>query len=53
MSESPTPRAQPWYCPYCGEQELRPGGEERMWHCLICDRRFELSFLGLSDEVRS
>jgi hypothetical protein len=45
MSE-PTPRAQPFYCPYCGEEDLRPGAATG-WHCLVCDRRFELTFLGL------
>jgi ribosomal protein L37AE/L43A len=49
MSE-PTPRAQPFYCPYCGEQDLRPGATAG-WHCHVCDRRFELSFLGLGDDA--
>jgi ribosomal protein L37AE/L43A len=52
MSE-PTPRAQPFYCPYCGEQDLRPGATGG-WHCRVCDRRFELTFSGLgSDEERA
>jgi ribosomal protein L37AE/L43A len=41
-------RAAPFYCPYCGEEELRPI-EPGKWHCPSCDRRFELKFLGLGD----
>ena len=43
-----TPRAQPFFCPYCGEQELRPSATTG-WHCPTCDRHFELSFIGLGD----
>jgi DNA-directed RNA polymerase subunit RPC12/RpoP len=43
-----TGRAQPFNCPYCGEEELRPGEEERQYVCLACNRRFELKFLGLT-----
>jgi hypothetical protein len=43
-----TPRAQPFFCPYCGEQELRPSAASG-WHCRSCDRRFELSFEGLGE----
>jgi ribosomal protein L37AE/L43A len=42
----PTPRVQPFFCPYCGEQDLRQAGRAA-WHCRVCDRRFELGFLGL------
>jgi DNA-directed RNA polymerase subunit RPC12/RpoP len=41
-------RAQPFNCPYCGEEDLRPGEEERQYVCLACTRRFELKFLGLT-----
>lgn len=44
MSDA-TPRVQPFYCPYCGEQDLRPA-ETSGFRCLVCDRRFELAFLG-------
>lgn len=50
----PTPRAQPFFCPYCGEQDLRPAATAG-WHCRTCDRRFELGFVGLGsgpDEAR-
>jgi ribosomal protein L37AE/L43A len=45
---SGTPRAVPFYCPFCGEQELRPA-EPAGWHCTVCDRRFELTFEGLGE----
>lgn len=40
-------RAQPFYCPYCGEQEFRPVGTGAEQHCECCDRRFTVRFLGL------
>jgi len=41
-------RAQPFLCPYCGEEDLRPAGEAPTeYHCRSCDRRFDLRFLGL------
>jgi ribosomal protein L37AE/L43A len=43
-----TPRAQPFFCPYCGEQDLRPSAISG-WHCRVCDRRFELTFRGMGD----
>ncbi len=43
---SPTPRVVPFFCPYCGEQDLRPG-EGSGWRCRVCDRLFELTYLGL------
>jgi tRNA(Ile2) C34 agmatinyltransferase TiaS len=45
---SDTPRAVPFYCPYCGEQALRPG-EDVGWRCRTCDRRFDLTFFGVGD----
>jgi DNA-directed RNA polymerase subunit RPC12/RpoP len=41
-------RAQPFHCPYCGEEDLRPAEEERQYVCLACTRKFELKFLGLT-----
>ena len=38
---SVTPRAVPFYCPFCGEQELRPG-DPSGWRCEVCERSFEL-----------
>jgi hypothetical protein len=37
-------RATPFYCPYCGEQDLRPAAEERTWHCRTCERLWKLEF---------
>jgi hypothetical protein len=45
-----TPRAVPFYCPFCGEQDLRPddaGG----WRCLVCERRFVLTVTGVGDPI--
>jgi transposase-like protein len=41
-------RAAPFYCPYCGEQELEPFGERSGYVCNSCDRSFELKFIGLA-----
>ncbi|MFD5970710.1 hypothetical protein ACFWGR_31545 [Streptomyces sp. NPDC060311] len=53
-------RAAPFYCPYCGDEDLRPGeqgwGSSRasaaergggVWECGACNRAFQLRFLGL------
>ncbi|WP_274912680.1 hypothetical protein [Streptomyces sp. WZ-12] len=54
-------RAAPFYCPYCGDEDLRPseggsgsplaerGREPRggAWECRACSRGFRLAFLGL------
>ncbi|CAG7653935.1 eL43 family ribosomal protein [Actinacidiphila bryophytorum] len=41
-------RAAPFYCPYCGDEDLRPSEEARgAWECRACSRAFQLSFLGL------
>ncbi|HUR13191.1 MAG TPA: hypothetical protein VM097_01730 [Mycobacteriales bacterium] len=44
-----TERAAPQYCPYCGEDTLRPWGElteHARWHCESCLRVFEIRFQG-------
>ena len=41
---SATPRAVPFYCPFCGEQALRPA-DPAGWRCESCARVFELSLL--------
>jgi transposase-like protein len=44
----PTRRAQPFYCPYCGEEDFVPfEGEPGRYYCNSCNRHFKLSFLGL------
>ncbi|MEV8549109.1 hypothetical protein AB0L04_04610 [Streptomyces glaucescens] len=42
-------RAAPFYCPYCGDEDLRPSEEEGhgAWECAACNRAFRLKFLGL------
>ena len=38
-------RQVPFYCPYCGEEELRPSGADAgAWECLACARGFQLKF---------
>jgi ribosomal protein L37AE/L43A len=41
-------RVSPHYCPYCGEEDLRPHGETHgTWECRACTRVFTLKFVGL------
>ncbi|MFE0387026.1 hypothetical protein ACFW1F_23525 [Streptomyces bungoensis] len=44
-------RAAPFYCPYCGDEDLRPSeaadGGHGAWECGACNRAFRLKFLGL------
>ena len=41
-------RTAPYYCPYCGDEELRPHGVGHgEWECRSCRRAFALSFRGL------
>jgi len=50
--ESPTPRVQPFYCPWCGEEDFVPSGEEQgQYHCRSCDRRYAVKFLGLGAAI--
>ncbi|MBO0769998.1 MAG: hypothetical protein J2P35_00915 [Actinobacteria bacterium] len=48
MTEAPAPageRQVPFYCPYCGEEALRPAGPKGgSWECDACRRGFELRF---------
>ncbi len=40
--------AQPFYCPYCGEEDFVPVGEEAgTFHCASCDRVFSVRFIGI------
>ena len=37
-------RAVPFYCPFCGEQDIRPDDTARSaWRCESCERGFELT----------
>lgn len=41
-------RAVPFYCPFCGEEDLRPNEQGHdAWECASCNRAFRLAFLGL------
>ncbi|MFI6944087.1 hypothetical protein ACIBI4_32945 [Streptomyces sp. NPDC050418] len=41
-------RAAPFYCPYCGDEDLRPHESGHgAWECAACNRAFSLKFLGL------
>jgi transposase-like protein len=49
------PRAVPFYCPYCGDEDLRPHADESAdterhgeWRCGSCTRVFALRFVGLA-----
>lgn len=46
--EGPTPRhVPPFYCPYCGEEEIRPWGEQAaQWRCGSCRRVWQLRYVG-------
>ena len=45
MSEQ---RAVPFYCPFCGEEDLFPAEETSgSWHCRGCARVFALRLVGL------
>ncbi len=44
-----TPRAVPFYCPFCGEQELRPD-EDGRWRCEGCERVFRLELVGVGGD---
>ena len=45
---SPGTRAQPFYCPYCGETDILPGDDHGSYHCQTCDRLWSLSYRGLA-----
>ncbi|MBM4792813.1 hypothetical protein HXP44_12290 [Streptomyces sioyaensis] len=41
-------RAAPFYCPYCGDEDLQPSEEGHgAWECRACSRAFRLTFRGL------
>jgi ribosomal protein L37AE/L43A len=42
-------RQVPFFCPYCGEEELRPAGSKAGdWECRSCSRGFTLRFTGVT-----
>ena len=41
-------RAVPFYCPYCGDEDLRPVEEPHgAWRCAACLRTFALKLVGI------
>jgi ribosomal protein L37AE/L43A len=41
-------RAVPFFCPYCGDEDLRPHeAGHGTWECRACLRAFSLKMLGL------
>jgi transposase-like protein len=41
-------RAAPFYCPYCGDEDIRPDGEHHgQWRCGACTRVWTLKYVGL------
>ena len=41
-------RSTPMYCPYCGEEDLRPNeASHGAWECHACQRVFTVKFNGL------
>ncbi|HUZ23038.1 MAG TPA: hypothetical protein VMV07_04670 [Streptosporangiaceae bacterium] len=41
-------RQVPFYCPYCGEEALRPSGPDAGdWECGACARGFQLRFVAV------
>jgi transposase-like protein len=42
-----TQRAVPFYCPYCGDEDLQPYAERHGgWWCQSCRRAWTLSMIG-------
>jgi len=41
-------RATPFYCPYCGDEDLRPAEDSHGgWECRACTRVFTLKYVGM------
>ena len=41
-------RAQPYHCPYCGDEDLRPYDETHgSWECRSCLRAFSLKMIAM------
>lgn len=44
-----TARVQPFYCPYCGEEDFVPFGDERgRYYCNSCSRHFVVRFVAVA-----
>jgi predicted RNA-binding Zn-ribbon protein involved in translation (DUF1610 family) len=40
--------AVPFYCPYCGDEDIEPDDEPGSYRCSACARVFALRFIGLA-----
>ncbi|MDQ3916465.1 MAG: Insertion element protein [Actinomycetota bacterium] len=41
--------SQPFYCPYCGEEDFEPAGAEAgTFTCNSCDRAWKVQLLGVN-----
>jgi hypothetical protein len=39
----------PFYCPYCGEEDIRPFGDQHgEWRCGACRRVWTLRYVGIA-----
>ena len=53
MTAEGTARAVPFFCPFCGEETIRPFGDEPDtgrgdWRCEDCTRVFTVRYKGLT-----
>ena len=45
-------RAVPFYCPYCGQEDLHPEAQPpAAWRCADCQRVFVVRLVGLVAQV--
>jgi transposase-like protein len=48
-----TQRAVPFYCPYCGDEDLQPyEAKHGAWWCQSCRRAWSLSMIGTGTPQR-
>ena len=51
-SGSGAQRATPFYCPFCGEQDIVPADDsdetKGRWLCQLCDRLWKVTYEGLA-----
>ena len=56
MEEEPTEgrtRQLPvFFCPYCGDEELTPHGDDGSWHCAACLRAFTVRLIATGVQQR-
>lgn len=45
--------SQPFYCPYCGEEDFEPAGAEAgTFACNSCDRAWKVELMGVNVSTR-